>query len=68
MKDVNEQQVVERAIKQIQQGAFLVVQAKERKKPDDDWVGPVRLRLEKINDDGCGPEKPFYPYSDRGCG
>ena len=31
MKDVNEQEVVQRAIKQIQQGAFLVVQAKGRK-------------------------------------
>jgi flavin reductase (DIM6/NTAB) family NADH-FMN oxidoreductase RutF len=31
MKEVNEQEVVQRAIKQIQQGAFLVVQAKERK-------------------------------------
>lgn len=31
MKEVNEQEVAERAIKQIQQGAFLIVQAKERK-------------------------------------
>jgi len=31
MKDVNEQEVAQRAMKQIQQGAFLVVQAKERK-------------------------------------
>jgi flavin reductase (DIM6/NTAB) family NADH-FMN oxidoreductase RutF len=31
MKDVNGQEVVQRAIKQIQQGAFLVVQAEERK-------------------------------------